>query len=747
MTIVNANMLEQVTQVFMDAQTELVFFALAVGTHLLFFNKFSFKNLSGVKPKFMKQTNQQRGAGAHRASLVALKASLRAGDIKAAMTNFEALHGLFQQQDSPSSAPHVLLEQLVKLAAEKNVLPDLLQLAENLGLVSKVLDLVLAECANQGDSATLKQAERLGRACGAKFTTATYQALIKGASTCGTTKDAQQVLAEAQQNGVADVMTYTSYIKGLMKKGNMQEARTVMATMRTEGLTPNVIAFNGLLGAAVASNVENIFVLTDEMKAFDVKPDSVTCSILLKTITPKSKPSSLEKVITLIEILESEIDEVLVNSVVEATVRAGRADLLVNFLKKHQGLKIKAAHTYGSIIRAYGYVQDVKGAWATWNEMKRQHVKPISVTLGCMCEALTTNGDIEGGYELIHQAMQDEATAPLVNAVMYGSIIKGFSHKKCFERMWQIYDEMVAAKLKFSMVTFNTLIDACSRSGELGRIPALLKDMDAQNITMGLVTYGAILKGYCQTNRLDAAFELVEDMKKTTKLEPDEIMYNTLLDGCARQGLYERGMGVFESMKKTGVRPSNFTLSVLVKLCNRGKKLEKAFEICMELSSKHNFRLNVHVFSNLIQACIQHHDLPRAISVLEWQISERVKPEVRTYMLLLQGCIANRSATDADGLLRAAMGLRGVHPQLVQFMPAAAAPWKKDSPAHSSGANTMQPQGGLPGDLISETIAGIMGPCSEERLAAKLIVDIGHVSSVKLDPKLRLRLAARMGEQ
>merc|ERR1719199_210893 len=127
---------------------------------------------------------------------------------------------------------------------------------------------------------------------------------------------------------------------------------------------------------------------------------------------------------------------------------------------------------------------------------------------------------------------------------------------------------------------------------------------------MGLVTYSAIIKGYCGKNMLDEAFELFHEVANNTDFEPDEIMYNTLLDGCARQALYNRGMDVFEMMQKSGVRPSNFTLSVLVKLANRGKKLEKAFEICEKLSSAHRFRLNVHVVANLIQACINHHDLP-----------------------------------------------------------------------------------------------------------------------------------------
>merc|ERR1719326_1499646 len=302
--------------------------------------------------------------------------------------------------------------------------------------------------------------------------------------------------------------------------------------------------------------------------------------------------------------------------------------------------------------------QDMEGAWDAWNDMRKQHIAPINVTLGCMVEALVTNGDIEGGYELIQEMLRDEKTASLVNAVMYGSIVKGFSHSKSFDRVWQVYEEMREQKLEFSMVTYNTLIDACARSGELSRVPSLLKDIDAQGLKMGLVTYSAILKGYCQKNLLEEAFELFHNMTKTTELEPDEIMYNTLLDGCARQGLYDRGMKVFQKMNESGVRPSNYTLSVLVKLANRGKKLDKAFDFCEELSSKYRFRLNVHVFANLVQACISHRDLPRAIGVLERMLQERVRPDTRTYSLLLRACVESKEPHSAVGLVRAAMGLR-----------------------------------------------------------------------------------------
>merc|ERR1719181_2144357 len=102
--------------------------------------------------------------------------------------------------------------------------------------------------------------------------------------------------------------------------------------MRTSGLRPSIVTFNGLLGAAISINADTAWDIVDEMKAFDVKPDNVTCSILLKSTTPKSRMCILEKVYEIMDSMDGEIDEVLVSSVVEASVRVGRADLLVPFL-------------------------------------------------------------------------------------------------------------------------------------------------------------------------------------------------------------------------------------------------------------------------------------------------------------------------------------------------------------------------------------------------------------------------------
>jgi pentatricopeptide repeat protein len=347
------------------------------------------------------------------------------------------------------------------------------------------------------------------------------------------------------------------------------------------------------------------------------------------------------------------------------------------------------------------------------------------VALGCVTEALADNDDPEGALKLLQDMQTNEQWTPLVNAVMYCSVLKGFSKQKRFDKMWAVYHEMLSLNLKFSIVTFNTLLDACSRNGEMTRIAGLLQEMVAQGIEPNVITYGIIMKGYSQENRVDDAFSVLTEMRETTKIKPDEVIFNTLLDGCARQGMYDRGISVLQEMEAAGIAPTNFTLSVLVKLCTRSKKVERAFEICRDLSSKYKFRLNVHVYGNLINTCIAvSKDLERALDVFEQMLEERVRPDARSYTLLLHAFVANGQANDAAGLLRAAVGLNNVHPRLSKY-----------------NAQRLRPHDkALPPALVTDILQGIAGSqCGDERLAVALSKELR--GKVVLDQKLLYRLA------
>merc|ERR1719235_424627 len=107
----------------------------------------------------------------------------------------------------------------------------------------------------------------------------------------------------------------------------------------------------------------------------------------------------------------------------------------------------------------------------------------------------------------------------------------------------------------------------------------LLADMDKKEVEPNLITFSTLVKGHCQRGDMASAFEILQQMRKTTDLKPDEIMYNTLLDGCGSHGMINEGRNLLDQMQNEGINPSNYTLSVMVKLMGNASQLDEIFEL------------------------------------------------------------------------------------------------------------------------------------------------------------------------
>merc|ERR1719498_104680 len=166
------------------------------------------------------------------------------------------------------------------------------------------------------------------------------------------------------------------------------------------------------------------------------------------------------------------------------------------------------------------------------------------------------------------------------------------------------------------------MLDACAKSSNMHRAVELLGDMRTSGVEPDIITYSTIVKGYCASGDVDRAFSVLEDMKSDDKFAPDEIMYNSILDGCAKQHRVDDALKLLEEMKSTGVVPSNYTLSILVKLLGHSRRLNQAFAIVDELSQKHGFRPNVQVYTCLVQACLLNRRLEKAMALHDTMVSD-----------------------------------------------------------------------------------------------------------------------------
>merc|ERR550514_432654 len=491
-----------------------------------------------------------------------------------------------------------------------------------------------------------------------------YNCLIDACMQCGDAEAALENFEQMKQLGFADVGSYNTMLKAYLGMGRFEDARALLKEMASRGLPGNQVTYNEFLRALTASKDRRaVWTLVDDMQASQVAPDAATCSILLRSLTEHSHNTDVARTVRLLQHMEDPMDEVLFSSAADAFIRIRRLDQLSELLRQVQerGLSLNlTAPCYGSMIKAYGNAGDVDHVWQLWCEMSDRGVRPMSITVGCTVDALVKNSRVEDAWKLVQELSRDEERSHYVNTVIYSTVLKGFATARQPTRLFSVLAEMRKNGVPCNTITYNTMIDACARCGGMDKVPPLLEDMKRDHVELDVITYSTLVKGYCNAGDVDKAFKVLAEMKGDGKLAPDEILYNSLLDGCAKQNRVDDAVRLLSDMHESGVVPSNFTLSIMVKLMGRAKRLGEAFKVVDDLAMASGIRPNIHVYTCLVQACAQNRKMDRALKLHETMIVESgCMPDEKFYSALARSCLQVGAVEKAHAVIRCAYHLQG----------------------------------------------------------------------------------------
>merc|ERR1719482_2701148 len=171
-----------------------------------------------------------------------------------------------------------------------------------------------------------------------------------------------------------------------------------------------------------------------------------------------------------------------------------------------------------------------------------------------------------------------------------------------------------------------------------------------------IVTYSTIVKGFCNSGNLEKALRVLDDMKSSGKHVPDEVMYNSLLGGCATEQRPDEAIELLNDMRKHNVAPSNYTLSMLVKLMGRCRRINQAFNMLEDISREYGLKINIQVYTCLIQGCFNAGQAGKALALHEKIMKEGLTADSMTYTVLVRGCIQSGLLDKAVELAKTAYG-------------------------------------------------------------------------------------------
>lgn len=134
---------------------------------------------------------------------------------------------------------------------------------------------------------------------------------------------------------------------------------------------------------------------------------------------------------------------------------------------------------------------------------------------------------------------------------------------------------MINNQITPTIVTFNTLIDSYFKMNYFKHAWDLFEQLKASEVKPDNFTYTTMINGIKSMKRPDIkkAFVLFEEYKKIN--QPDQIIYNCLLDACVNAGDIDRAYQLLEEIKVNSpdLQLDEITYNTLIKGCCRAKKL------------------------------------------------------------------------------------------------------------------------------------------------------------------------------
>ena len=197
-----------------------------------------------------------------------------------------------------------------------------------------------------------------------------------------------------------------------------------------------------------------------------------------------------------------------------------------------------------------------------------------------------------------------------INAVTYTVLLKSLdSSEKGTSALEEIWKEMKQKGIKRNNSIYCILITAFAKRNNMTGVSEAIRDMEDSNILPNSFTKRAILfaiiqtadlesahqylykvadtlsdcvlhntmmMGYVRANKLDKAFQVLNEIKHLPKIQPTIITYTTLIGGLAKENDTERIDKTLNEAKLSGITPSTETYQVLIRNAIEQRNFERA---------------------------------------------------------------------------------------------------------------------------------------------------------------------------
>ncbi|KAF3785471.1 Pentatricopeptide repeat-containing protein [Nymphaea thermarum] len=227
------------------------------------------------------------------------------------------------------------------------------------------------------------------------------------------------------------------------------------------------------------------------------------------------------------------------------------------------------------------------------------------------------------------------------NVVSWTALIGGYTKIGRLQDAFRLFNEMLVNGIRPNGATFVYVLNACARCSafELGsQVHACVVKGNWSNV----IVESALVYFYAQSGNLAGAVSVYDRMSKR-----DVVCWTTMIVAYAQSGDGDKAMEMFNDILSSGLRPNEFTVCSILKVCgdmkalNCGRKLHAAVV-------KGMFKNDVYVGSSLVSMYVKCGRVPDARVIFDGM----PKRNTVTWTSMIAGYAQNGLGIEAISLFR-----------------------------------------------------------------------------------------------
>ncbi|KAG6384496.1 hypothetical protein SASPL_155687 [Salvia splendens] len=223
-----------------------------------------------------------------------------------------------------------------------------------------------------------------------------------------------------------------------------------------------------------------------------------------------------------------------------------------------------------------------------------------------------------------------------LSIVATNCLLNGLSKMDCLGKCWEVHREMLRIQIRPNACTVNIFAHILCNEGHTDKVNEFLERMEEEGFDLDIVTYNMLVDGYCKNRRLKDAIYLYNIMF-TRGMIPD------LIRPFAAKSLLDH-------MSQNGYVPNAEVYNELICSLSRGKFVEEALELKIEMVSK-GLKPKISAYGAIIGGMCELRRSMEDLSLMQEMIESGLPLDIQICRSLVYGLCKEKNIFEVESLL------------------------------------------------------------------------------------------------